>query len=125
MDNFRRFLKQTLDAITDETAAAVRQAARASKKGTSYHAEVSAALGLQGEVTEDSTGGYDVKIAATVPIANAVIGGAMITPSAGFSSGTSGNFLGPGQMQVTARIVVVNAQALESGVDASDPNGVN
>ena len=122
MQNFRKFVRGVLDGITDETRDAVRQAAKAAKKGTAFHAEVWTAMGLQGQVTEDSQGGLDIDVRGTVPLApTGVLAGGTVTPSIGWSSGTQGNFLGPGQLNVGCRVVIVNAHALEAGVDATDP----
>ena len=121
MDNFRRFFRPIIDALLDEMSKAVRQAGRAEKKKSSYQAEAWVSGGVHGTVTEDSEGNYDIKIDATIPVAAAIIGGAMVTPSVGIGSSTVGNFLGPGQMNFGCRVVIVNASALEAGVDPSDP----
>jgi hypothetical protein len=120
MDNFRRFLRGTLDGLTDETADVGRQLKRHAKAGTAAHFVVELALGLQGEVTEDAESGFDFRVRTTTGLP---LGGGAVEPEVGYSTGTTGRFLGPGQAQLTCRLVLVNATALEAGVDPTDPQG--
>lgn len=120
LENFRKMVRGALDGLADETADLGRQIRKHAKAGVAAHFTTEFALGLSGEITEDSEGGWDFRVRATTPLP---VGGGALSPEGGMSSGTSGRFLGPGQAHLMVRMVVVNAQALEAGVNAGTGGG--
>lgn len=120
MSNFRKLVRGALDGLADETADLGRQIRKHAKANVAAHFTAEFALGLSGDVTEDSAGGWDFRVRAISPLP---VGGGTLSPEGGISSSTTGRFLGPGQAHLMVRLVVVNAQALEAGVDAGAGGG--